>query len=38
VIPYDPEFEKCIKGKPKIPLDTIPILGYFPAIGTRHFF
>jgi hypothetical protein len=26
------------KGKPKIPLDTRPLLGYFPVIVTYHFF
>jgi hypothetical protein len=26
------------KGKPKIPLDTSPILGYFPAIVTHRSF
>jgi hypothetical protein len=26
------------KGKPKIPLDTLPILGYFPVIAVHHFF
>ena len=26
------------KGKPKIPLDRRPILGYFPAIVTHHSF
>jgi hypothetical protein len=25
-------------GGPKIPLDTRPIFGYFPFIGTHHFF
>jgi hypothetical protein len=30
--------KKGTNGKPKIPLDTLPILGYFPVIVTHHSF
>ena len=30
--------KKGTTGKPKIPLDTLPILGYFPVIVAHHFF